>query len=55
MDALIDAYDDEQLKKELPEFDIGDTVRVSTRIVEGKRTCPGVSRYGDCAQRTWPF
>lgn len=37
MDALIDAYDDEQLKKELPEFDIGDTIRVSTRIVEGEK------------------
>jgi len=37
MDALIDAYDDEQLKKELPEFAIGDTIRVSTRIVEGEK------------------
>lgn len=37
MDALIDDFDQEQLKQELPEFDIGDTVRVSTRIVEGEK------------------
>jgi large subunit ribosomal protein L19 len=37
MDALIDAYDHEQLKEDVPEFDIGDTVRVSTRIIEGEK------------------
>jgi large subunit ribosomal protein L19 len=37
MDALIDAYDGEQLKQDVPEFDIGDTVRVSTRIIEGEK------------------
>ena len=37
MDALIDAYDHEQLKEEVPEFEIGDTVRVSTRIIEGEK------------------
>jgi large subunit ribosomal protein L19 len=37
MDALIEAYDDEQLKKDVPEFGIGDTIRVSTRIVEGEK------------------
>jgi large subunit ribosomal protein L19 len=37
MDALIDAYDHGQLKEEIPEFEIGDTVRVSTRIVEGEK------------------
>jgi large subunit ribosomal protein L19 len=37
MDVLIDGYDHEQLKDEIPEFDIGDTVRISTRIVEGEK------------------
>ncbi|MCH9609016.1 MAG: hypothetical protein S4CHLAM45_02420 [Chlamydiales bacterium] len=37
MDALIEELDNEQIKKELPVFDIGDTVRVSTRIVEGEK------------------
>lgn len=37
MDTLIDAYDQEQLKKDVPEFEIGDTIRVSTRIVEGEK------------------
>jgi large subunit ribosomal protein L19 len=37
MDALIDEYNNEQLKGEIPEFDIGDTVRVSTRIIEGEK------------------
>lgn len=37
MDILIEEYDSDQLKKELPQFDIGDTVRVSTRIIEGEK------------------
>ncbi len=37
MDNLIDAYNHEQLKQDVPEFDIGDTIRVSTRIVEGEK------------------
>lgn len=37
MDALIDAYDQEQLKEDVPDFDIGDTLRVSTRIIEGEK------------------
>lgn len=37
MDALIDAYNEEQLKADVPEFEIGDTVRVSTRIIEGEK------------------
>lgn len=35
--ALREAIDSDQLKKELPSFDIGDTIRVSTRIVEGEK------------------
>jgi large subunit ribosomal protein L19 len=37
MDTLIEEYDREQLKKDDPEFEIGDTVRVSTRIIEGEK------------------
>ncbi len=35
---LLKALTEEQLKKELPEVQIGDTVRVHNRIVEGTRT-----------------
>mgnify|MGYP003558617457 CR=1 FL=1 len=35
---LLKAFTDEQLKKELPKFEIGDTVKVHQRIVEGART-----------------
>ena len=37
MDAIIDDYDQDQLKAEVPAFDIGDTVRISTKIVEGEK------------------
>ena len=37
MDALIDEFDQEQLKEEIPHFEVGDTVRVSTRIIEGEK------------------
>ena len=34
---LIQAFTNEQLKKEVPQFNIGDTVRVYNRITEGAR------------------
>ncbi|MDD6800560.1 MAG: 50S ribosomal protein L19 [Firmicutes bacterium] len=34
---LIQAFTNEQLKKEVPQFNIGDTVRVYNRITEGTR------------------
>lgn len=34
---MLKAFTDEQLKKEVPAFNIGDTVRVHQRIVEGTR------------------
>ncbi|MFC2049181.1 50S ribosomal protein L19 [Chlamydiota bacterium] len=37
MDAIIDNYDQDQLKAEVQAFDIGDTVRISTKIVEGEK------------------
>ncbi len=35
--ALIEEFEKEQCKKDVPAFDIGDTVRVSTKIVEGEK------------------
>ena len=34
---LIKAFTNEQLKEEVPQFNIGDTVRVHNKIVEGTR------------------
>jgi large subunit ribosomal protein L19 len=34
---LIDLVEQEQLKKDLPEFGAGDTVRVHLKVVEGER------------------
>ncbi len=36
--TVLEAFVDEQLKKELPSFNVGDTVKVHQRIVEGART-----------------
>lgn len=35
--ALIEKIESEQLKKDIPEFGIGDTIRVHTRIIEGQK------------------
>ncbi len=35
---LLKAFTNEQLKTELPKFEVGDTVKVSLKIVEGART-----------------
>ena len=37
MDKIIEAFAAEQLKPELPKFNVGDTVRVHNRIKEGTR------------------
>ena len=34
---IITMLEEEQLKKELPEFNVGDTIKVHYRIVEGSR------------------
>jgi len=34
---MIQAFTNEQLKKEVPQFKVGDTVRVHNKIVEGTR------------------
>ena len=38
MKALLRAIEAEQLKKDVPEFRIGDTLRVSVRVDEGDKT-----------------
>ena len=35
---IIKAFTEEQLKKEIPEIEVGDTVRVHNRIVEGSKS-----------------
>ena len=37
MNKIIEAFANEQLKTELPKFNIGDTIRVHNRIKEGSR------------------
>ena len=37
MNALIKEIEQEQMKKELPQFKVGDTVRVHAKIVEGAK------------------
>ncbi|MBQ4317051.1 MAG: 50S ribosomal protein L19, partial [Clostridia bacterium] len=34
---ILKAFTNEQLKTEIPEFNVGDTVKVAQRIVEGTR------------------
>ena len=38
MHPLIKAFEDEQLKKDLPRFKVGDTVRIAVRVEEGDKT-----------------
>ena len=37
MANIIDKINEKQLKKDVPEFRVGDTVRVDVKIIEGKR------------------
>jgi len=37
MDAVIEQANQEHMRTDLPEFAVGDTVRVSTRIIEGDK------------------
>ena len=37
MNKIIEAFANEQLKTELPQFNVGDTIRVHNRIKEGSR------------------
>ncbi len=37
MSSIIDAINQENLKKELPEFSVGDTVKVLVKVKEGDR------------------
>ncbi|GAT33158.1 large subunit ribosomal protein L19 [Terrimicrobium sacchariphilum] len=35
--SIIDKIESEQLKKEIPAFNVGDTVKVHTRVIEGDK------------------
>lgn len=37
MDKIIDAINQENVKKEIPDFAIGDTVKVMVKVIEGDR------------------
>ncbi|MBR2614167.1 MAG: 50S ribosomal protein L19 [Clostridia bacterium] len=37
MKGIIDAINKENLKENIPEFNVGDTVRVSVKVIEGTR------------------
>ena len=37
MSAIIKKIEQEQLKSDIPEFDVGDTVKVHTRVKEGNK------------------
>lgn len=37
MSEIIRAIESEQLKKDLPKFNVGDTLRVMVKVVEGER------------------
>ena len=59
MNELVRALGQEQLKKEVPNFGPGDTVRVHVKIVEGKREriqlfeCVVLNRQGGGRQETF--
>ena len=46
MNDIIKAIEAEQLKAEVPEFSVGDTVRVYGKIKEGNRERVQVSLFG---------
>lgn len=50
MNEIIRKIEEEQLKKELPKFNIGDTVKVYNKIVEGNRERVQVFE-GTCIKR----
>ena len=37
MSTIIDAINQENVKKEIPEFAVGDTVKVMVKVIEGDR------------------
>lgn len=37
MSKILDLLDQEQIKQDIPDFSVGDTVKVSIKVIEGKR------------------
>ena len=61
MNEIIRSIEEAQLRKDLPQFVVGDTVRVHVKVVEGSRerlqAFEGVviARYGVGVERTFPL
>src|SRR6267154_1705655 len=51
MNPVIQKLHEAQLRKDLPEFRPGDTVRVNVRLQEGEGAPPGIRRRGDLQER----
>jgi len=44
MANVIDKINAKQMNPNVPEFRVGDTLRVDVKIIEGKRTYPSIRR-----------
>ena len=45
--TIIEQINNENIKKEVPKFNVGDTVRVSVKVVEGTRERIQESNYNE--------
>jgi len=56
--SIIEKIESEQLKKNVPEFRVGDTVKVHTRVIEGDKeriqVYSGIVSYGEGVERVFP-
>lgn len=48
MNQTIRAIDQEGLKENVPQFNVGDTVKVSVKVIEGTRERLQASRASSC-------
>ena len=55
MSELIKAIDAESMKTDLPVFNVGDTVKVGYKIIEGARKEFRISRVSSLPERTAVF
>ena len=49
--AVLEKLQQKQLKKDIPDFRVGDTVKVHTRIVEGKGAPEDLDKLDDVASK----
>ena len=57
MSNIISELEKEQLRTDLPELEVGDSVRVFVKVIEGNRKSFTVRRisYGVGVERTFPY